>query len=105
MRKAAWQSRSTGAILALLVQALFLWALWFATIRHAERTVGRETILLLRPLRPAPSTIDARGALAPRIAPVQVPVLPNLAPPVSAPPVLAPPSGIAGFGRSLFGCA
>ena len=105
MRQAAWQSRGTGAILALLVQALFLWALWFATIRHSERTAGRETILVLHPTpRVEPSTIDARGAVARRIAPMQTPILPNLAPPVPGPPALAPPSGIAGFGRSLFGC-
>lgn len=102
--RATWQSRTGGAALALLVQVLFLWALLFTTMRHAERTAGRETILILHPTpRAQPSTIDARGVATPRIAPVRSPLVPNLSSP--APPVLAAPSGIAGFGRSLFGCA
>lgn len=53
----------------------------------------------------APRTIDARGPQTRRVTPVQIPVVPNVAPPVPARPVLSLPSGIAGFGRSLFGCA
>lgn len=101
------RDRTGGAALALLVQASFMMMIFLSSRRPAPpRNPARETILLLRPLpKPAPQTIDARGAAAPRIAPVQIPVLPNLAPPMLAPPVLATPSGIAGFGRSLFGCA
>ena len=101
------RDRTGGAVLALLVQASFVMMILLSSRRPAPPPdPARETILLLHPLpKPAPQTIDARGAVAPRIAPVQIPVLPNLAPPMLAPPVLAPPSGIAGFGRSLFGCA
>lgn len=99
--------RAGGAALALLVQASFVMMILLSSRRPAPPpNPARETILLLHPQpRVIPQTIDARGAGAPRIAPVQIPVLPNLTPPMLAPPVLAPPSGIAGFGRSLFGCA
>jgi hypothetical protein len=89
-------------VLALSVQALFVLMMVLSSSRLAPpRNPARETILLLRPLsRTAPRSIDARGALLRKTAPIQVPILPTI-----TPPVLAPPSGIAGFGRSLFGCA
>jgi len=97
---AAWKSRSTGAILALLVQALFLWALWFATIRHSERAAGRETFLFLHPLPPASSTIDARGDAGARPRPTAAAPVP-----FSSPPQPIPQSDLRTFGRALFGCA
>ena len=105
MPHTTWRHRARGAALALLVQASFVLMILFSSQRPVPlRSMAHETILLLRPL-PTPQTIDARGAAARHTAPVQIPILPNLAPPVPAPPLLAPPSGIAGFGRSLFGCA
>lgn len=94
--------RAQGAALALLVQAGFVLMILLSPSRLAPpRNPARETILLLHPLpQTAPRSIDARGAVLHRVPPVAMPVLPNI-----APPVLAPPSGIAGFGRSLFGCA
>ena len=104
-RARAPRDRTSGAALALLVQAGFVMMILLSPQRPVPpRSMAHETILLLRPL-PTPQTIDARGAAARRTAPAQIPILPNLAPPVLTPPVLAPPSGIAGFGRSLFGCA
>lgn len=93
--------RAQGAVLALLVQASFLLMVLLSPSRLAPpHNPARETILLLHPLPKIPSqTIDARGAALRRPAPMQIPILPNF-----APPVLAPPSGIIGFGRSLFGC-
>jgi hypothetical protein len=94
--------RAQGAVLALLVQASFVLMILLSPSRLMPPHIpAHETILLLHPLpKVTPQTIDARGAAARHITPVQIPVLPNIAP---AP--LAPPSGIAGFGRALFGCA
>jgi len=94
--------RAQGATLALLVQASFVLMILLSPSRLASpHNPARETILLLHPLPQAtPRSIDARGAAPRKIAPIQVPVLPNI-----APPMLASPPGIAGFGRSLFGCA
>jgi hypothetical protein len=107
MPHTTWRHRARGAALALLVQVGFLLLLLFSSQRHqAIRSVEHETILLLPPLREiSPQTIDARGAEERPVAPIPIPIVPNVAPPVPGPPVLAPPSGIAGFGRSLFGCA
>lgn len=95
-------ARASGAVLAFLVQANFVAMILLSSQRPAPLPApARETILLLHPLpKTAPQSIDARGR-ARRTAPVIIPILPPMAPPLS----LAPPSGIAGFGRSLFGCA
>ncbi len=75
------RDRTSGVVLALLVQSGFILIMLLSSQYLAPlRGPARETILLLRSL--------------PKI------VLPNI-----APSPLAPPSGIAGFGRSLFGCA
>jgi len=106
MSDATWRGRTLGAALALLVQALFLSMVVLSPSRPMKPPISlaHETIFLLRPLtRPAPTTIDARSIASPRlhkIAPVTVPTLPP-----AAAPSLAPPSGLAGFGRALFGCA
>jgi hypothetical protein len=100
-----------GGALALLVQTFFL-LLVLLPPSHSTRLAGpaRETLLFFPPLAvPAPSTIDARGPRRKRIAPsATLPVPPIASPPVAASP-LAPPSGLAGglagFGRSLLGCA
>ena len=107
MTHTTWRHRARGAALALLVQIGFLLLLLFSSQRHLTiRSVEHETILRLPPLREiSPQTIDARGAEERPVAPFQIPIVPNIAPPLSSPPALAPPSGIAGFGRSLFGCA
>jgi hypothetical protein len=95
------RDRTSGVVLALLVQTGFVLLMMLSSQYLTPlRGPARETILLLRSLpKIAPRTIDARGAPQ-RVAPMPPPILPNI-----APPVLAPPSGIAGFGRSLFGCA
>lgn len=102
MPHTTWLHRVRGATLALLVQAGFVLIILLSPTRLTPpRHPARETILLLHPLpQPAPRNIDARGAVLHRAPPVAIPVLPNI-----APSVLAPPSGIADFGRSLFGCA
>jgi hypothetical protein len=91
-------------MLALLVQASFLLPVFFSPSHSVRTEVEKETLLLLPPLvPPKPTTIDAR---APRTLSTARPVVlpsPSPAPVMLAP--LAPPSGIAGFGRSLFGCA
>ena len=99
--------RAQGAALALLVQASFVLMILLSSRRPSPPpNPARETMLLLHALpKVTPQTIDARGAAARPVTPVQIPILPNIAPQAPAPPVLAPPSGIAGFGRSLFGCA
>ena len=96
------RDRTSGAALALSVQTLFVLLIVFSSSRLAPpRSPARETILLLHPLpQTAPQNIDARGAALHRAPSMAIPVLPTI-----APPVLAPPSGIAGFGRALFGCA
>ena len=95
------RDRSGGIVLALLVQTGFVLIMLLSSQYLAPlRRPAPETILLLHSLpKVAPRTIDARGA-RPRALPMQTPILPNI-----APSPLAPPSGIAGFGRSLFGCA
>jgi hypothetical protein len=97
--------RAQGAVLALLVQASFL-AMILLTPQHRVplRTLARETILILHPT-PAPSTIDARAPRPRSAAPPLVSPPPPPFAPVTPAPTLAPPGGIAGFGRSLFGCA
>jgi len=99
------RDRTGGVVLALLVQTGFVLIMLLSSQYLAPlRRPANETILLLRSLpKVAPRTIDARGAPQ-RVAPTHLPLLPNILP-NTAPRVLAPPSGIAGFGRSLFGCA
>ena len=91
-------------MLALLVQTTFLLLVLLTPSRLVRPEIERETLLLLPPIAPPkPTTIDARP---PSTLSTAQPIVP---PPPSAPPVmiapLAPPGGIAGFGRSLFGCA
>jgi hypothetical protein len=95
------RDRTSGVVLALLVQTGFVLIMLLSSQYLAPlRRPANETILLLRSLpKVAPRTIDARGATQ-RVAPMPIPILPNIAPSMPA-----PPSGIAGFGRSLFGCA
>jgi hypothetical protein len=108
MRHAIWQQRAFGASLALSVQAIFLLLALLSPSHETKRSSPPlESILFIPPLAvPAPSTIDARG---PRqrhtLVPMPVSVPPPIAVPPSAAPSLAPPSGLAGFGRGLFGCA
>lgn len=104
MPRATWRRRASGAVLALLVQATFLLLVLLTPSRLVRPAMERETLLLLPPIAPPkPTTIDARPPSTLSTAP------PIVSPPPSAPPVmlapLAPPGGIAGFGRSLFGCA
>ncbi len=106
MQRPGWRQRALGAALALVVQALFLTMVFLSPSRPTRQlnSLAHETILLLRSLpRTAPATIDARGPLSPKTrkaAPFVVPVVP-----LFTAPSLAPPSGLAGFGRALFGCA
>lgn len=96
------RDRTSSAVLALVVQAGFL-LLFLLSSQHLAPLRGptRETILLLHPLpQTAPRMIDARGTFVRKAKPIQVPIIPNI-----TSPSLAPPSGIAGFGRLLFGCA
>jgi hypothetical protein len=96
----AIRDRTSGVALSVLVQTGFILMMFLSRPVTPPHTRGHETILLLHSLpKIAPRTIDARGAPR-RVAPIPLPVMPNL-----VPQVLAPPSGIAGFGRSLFGCA
>jgi hypothetical protein len=96
--------RANGVVLALLVQTAFIALLLISSKRPALiPRASHETILLLQALpKPAPraTTIDARRpSTSPQtIAPeVEVPTAPS-------PITTAPPPGIAGFGKSLFGC-
>jgi hypothetical protein len=105
MSRTGWRNRAGGAALALLVQALFLLLVVLTPAHRTKPVAEKETLLLLPPLAPPPpvTTIDARPPSTLSTAP------PIVAPPPQSPPVitapLAPPGGIAGFGRSLFGCA
>jgi hypothetical protein len=107
MRQASWKQRGLGATFALSVQAIFLLLVLLSPSHHARlASPPPESILLIPPLAvPAPTTIDARG---PRRRRTPAPALVLVPPPIVAPPTaaapLAPPSGLAGFGRSLFGC-
>jgi hypothetical protein len=76
--EASWRRRAGGAALALLVQFSFLLLVLVTPPHHVWPEIEKETLLLVPP--------------------------PPYSPPVMIAP-LAPPSGIAGFGRSLFGCA
>lgn len=90
--------------MALLVQASFLLLVLLTPSHLTVPVIEKETLLLLPPLAaPKPSTIDARAPSALSTAPPIVPP-PPYSPPVMIAP-LTPPGGIAGFGRSLFGCA
>lgn len=97
-----------GGALALLVQAVFVLLVLLSPSHHTKlASLPPESILLIPPLAiPVPTTIDARG---PRRRRTAAPALIPVPPPIVAPPApttsLAPPSGLAGFGRSLFGCA
>ena len=104
MPRATWRRRASGALLALLVQGLFLLLVVLTPAHKVAQFVEKETLLLLPPLAPPPTTIDARepSTLSTTRAIMTPP--PDAPPPVMTAP-LAPPGGIAGFGRSLFGCA
>jgi hypothetical protein len=97
--------RAQGAVLALLVQAGFILLLITArTTMQTPHNPVNETLLLLRALpRPAPSPPPATAPSSIRrpAIPLIIPAVPSFTPV----PQLAPPSGIAGFGRTLFGCA
>jgi len=98
--------RAQAAVLALLVQTLFISALWFAAVRQTERTSARETILFLTPpLPPAPRTIDARGGAPVGRAPSRAAPMPFSPVPFSPVPQPVPQADLRGFGRALFGCA
>jgi hypothetical protein len=98
-------SRIQGAGLALLVQGLFLWALLFATVRHSERVIERETILLFHPTPPAqPRTIDAREGAGVRPAPSRAAPAPFSPMPQSVPQSI-PQADLRAFGRALLNCA
>jgi len=104
-RTQTFGDRAQGAALALLVQAAFI--LLLVMTHNATQTrlsPVHETLLLLRALpRPAtlpPPATAPSGVRRPEI-PLNIPAMPSVTPA----PSLAPPSGIAGFGRSLFGCA
>ena len=101
----SFRERARGAVLALLVQALFLLLVLLTPAHLTRPVIEKETLLLLPPLAPPkpPITIDARAPSTLSTAPPIVPTPPTSPPVMIAP--LAPPSGIAGFGRSLFGCA
>lgn len=105
MRRTGWKQRATGATLALLVQFSFLAMILLTPARLGPlSSLTRETILLLPQSRKAdPSIIDARMPTR-STATLPVPQVPSIVAPVGPSP-LAPPSGIAGFGRALFGCA
>lgn len=92
--------RGIGGALALLVQAAAV--LLFVIERPVPSPrLPRETILLLPQLpKPAPPLPAPHFSGPQTVAPV-MPVIP----PATPAPSLAPPSGIAGFGRALFGCA
>jgi len=107
MPHVTWRHRARGAALALLVQVSFLLLLLLPSQHHLPmRPIEHEAIFLLPPLKKsAPHTIDARGTEERPVAQVPIPSVPSIALSVPGPPVLGPPSGIAGFGRSLFGCA
>jgi hypothetical protein len=107
MRRASWKQRAFGATLALLVQAGFLQLILVSPSHPPHRAdFPHETILLFSRLAmPAPSLIDARGSRKKRTAPGLAPVPPPIVTPPFATALPVPPSGLAGFGRSLFGCA
>jgi hypothetical protein len=101
MPRATWLHRVRGAALALLVQTGFVLMILLSPSRLAPpHSRAQETILLLHPLpRNVPPIARVRApAAAFRAILPEIPIAPALAP-------LVPPSGIAGFGRSLFGCA
>jgi hypothetical protein len=107
MQQASWKQRSLGAALALSVQAIFLLLVLLSPSHRARlASLPHESLLLIPPLAiSAPTTIDARGPRKRRMAaPVPVPVPPLIVAPPAPTSSLAPPSGLAGFGRSLFGC-
>jgi len=104
-RARTFGDRAQGAVLALLVQALFVLLLVTThTTTPTRLSPVHETLLLLRSLPgPAPSSRPAAAPNSMRrpAIPLIIPAVPSFTPA----PLLAPPSGIAGFGRSLFGCA
>jgi hypothetical protein len=100
--------RVLGSAAAIFLQVGFLF-FFLQTVRvvQSPTTSARELTLSLPLLRPALQKSPPN--LAPARSPVRLPPRTPLPFPSTAPlpgPVqLAPPSGIAGFGRSLFGCA
>jgi len=92
--------RTAGALLAVAVQTLFVAALllWVVAPRpHVPRQ--QEIVFRLVPAAPPLRIIGVPAA------PARRPAASLPAPIAAAPPAAAPPSGIAGIGRSLFGCA
>jgi hypothetical protein len=95
--------RAAGALLAGAVQALFVTALLLWAVPPLSRVrPEKEIIFRLAPKAPPAPSVRIIGAPT---APIRKPVASALAPSPAAPSVAAPPSGIAGFGQSLFGCA
>lgn len=106
MPRAAWQSRFTGGLLALLVQAALIAGAILSLTRPVFYPRPHETILVLRPLpqvEPRIIRIDARGSHPARALPA-----PQSAPRQNQPaesPSLAATPDLQGLGRALFGCA
>jgi len=98
--------RTQAAVLAFLVQVLFISALWFAAVRQTERTSARETALFLAPPPlPGPRTIDARGGAPEGPAPSRAAPIPFLPVPFFPVPQPVPQADLRAFGGALFGCA
>lgn len=93
--------RLSGAVLALLLQAGFLFLLFQSVhLLTAHPRAARELTLILPRLTPAPV-----APAAPRQATIPVIAVPRTGEKPAPPPALAPDAGaLRGFGQSLFGC-
>lgn len=106
MPRAAWQSRITGGLLALLVQAALIAGAILSLTRPAFLPRPHETILILRAkpqVEPRVIRIDARGPQPARVSPMS-PIAPRQNQPSENPSSATAPD-FRGFARSLFGCA
>ena len=95
--------RTAGALLAALVQALFIAALLLWAVPPLSRLRPQQEIIFhLVPTAPPEPPVRVIGVpTAPARKTSAAAPVPSLATPSTS----APPSGLAGFGQSLFGCA
>jgi hypothetical protein len=106
MDSSAFRDRVPSAVLALALQAAFIFAFLHALpLMAPPRQLEHELTFFLPRLAPQPAPVQTGPALRTPALPVFTPPPLFSLPAPAAPPTSAPPAALQNFGQSLFGCA